>query len=85
MKLPIKVQGVVHSIQDGEVSYLLIKRNSKDGGFWQSVTGTVNDGECLVDGLSRELEEEIGVRPTGIEHTSNIEQIIQWPKRMVLL
>lgn len=40
MELPIKVQGVVYTKPNQKIEYLLIKRNKKDGAFWQSVTGT---------------------------------------------
>ena len=45
MELPIKVQGVLYTKPNQKIEYLLIKRNEKDGGFWQSVTGTLEEGE----------------------------------------
>ena len=78
MELPIKVQGVVYTKPNQKIEYLLIKRNKKDGAFWQSVTGTLEEGETLKNCLIREIKEELGI--TNIKNISNIKQIIQWPK-----
>ncbi len=60
MELPIKVEGVLFSKVDGRFQFLLIKRSIEDGGFWQPLTGTLEDGEKVLDCLRRELIEEIG-------------------------
>ena len=70
MELPIKVQGVVYTKPNQKIEYLLIKRNKKDGAFWQSVTGTLEEGETLKNCLIREIKEELGI--TNIKNISNI-------------
>lgn len=49
--------------------YLLLKRISSRGGFWQPVTGRTEKGESLIKAAKREVKEE-----TGIE---NIKRIIK--------
>ena len=61
MELPIKVQGVIYAEGNKKRNYLIIKRREKDGGFWQGVTGTVEEGELLTDCLTREIKEELGI------------------------
>ena len=81
MELPIKVQGVIYAEENKQREYLLIKRCEKDGDFWQGVTGTVEEGELLVECLTREIEEELGIkREDGVE-ISQILQTIQWKKQ----
>lgn len=62
MELPIKIEGIIFKIDNNIVKYLLLKRTKKDGGFWQPMTGTVNDGETIKDCLIREMEEETNIR-----------------------
>ena len=81
MELPIKVQGVIYAEENKQREYLLIKRCEKDGDFWQGVTGTVEEGELLVECLTREIEEELGIkREDGVE-ISQILQTLQWKKQ----
>jgi dihydroneopterin triphosphate diphosphatase len=44
-------------------------------GLWQPVTGKLEDGERIVDGALRELVEETGIDPTGIEMLYGIDQV----------
>jgi 8-oxo-dGTP pyrophosphatase MutT (NUDIX family) len=62
MELPIKVQGIVFKRTNNAIQYLLLKRIKEDGGFWQPMTGTLNDGESLENCLIRELDEETGIK-----------------------
>jgi 8-oxo-dGTP pyrophosphatase MutT (NUDIX family) len=41
--------------------YLMLKRNSKKGGFWQPITGNVEMGETFEQAAIRELREETGI------------------------
>ena len=59
----------------------IIKRREKDGGFWQGVTGTVEEGELLTDCLTREIKEELGIEKEDIAKISQILQTIQWKKQ----
>ena len=45
----------------GGIEVLLIKRVPKDGGFWQPVTGMIEEGETAAEAASRETLEETGV------------------------
>ncbi len=78
MELPIKVQGVMYS-KDNKLEYLIIKRCEADGGFWQGVTGTLEEGESLKDCLIREIKEELGI--TDIINISELKQTLQWAKK----
>ena len=42
--------------------YLLLKRVTDRGSFWQGVTGGVENGESLLEAARRELIEETGLR-----------------------
>jgi dATP pyrophosphohydrolase len=44
-------------------------------GLWQPVTGGLEDGETIVDGALRELVEETGIDPTGIEALYGLDQV----------
>lgn len=79
MELPIKVQGVMYCKENAKLEYLIIKRCEKDGGFWQGVTGTLEEGEKLKDCLIREIKEELGI--TYINNISEIKETIQWAKK----
>lgn len=53
MELPIKVQGAMYSRNNEKLEYLIVKRSVNDGGFWQGVTGTLAEGETLINCLIR--------------------------------
>lgn len=46
------------------LEFLILKRTPEDGGFWQPITGTIEDGEAVLDCLHREIAEEAGVYST---------------------
>lgn len=71
LELPLKIEAIVFRKNRSTIEYLLVKRTETDGGFWQPITGTVHDGEKLIECLSRELGEE-----TGITKTKSISDII---------
>jgi dATP pyrophosphohydrolase len=56
-KLPVSVLVVVHT---PALEVLLLERADRPG-FWQSVTGSQNEGETLRDTAVRELREETGL------------------------
>lgn len=56
-KQPVSVLVVIHTA-DGQV--LLIERADKSG-YWQSVTGSREGSESLLDTARRELQEETGL------------------------
>ncbi|MDO4641176.1 MAG: dihydroneopterin triphosphate diphosphatase [Neisseria sp.] len=58
LKKPISVLVVLH---DGKGNILLLERADR-AGFWQSVTGSIESGECLSETALREVWEETGIR-----------------------
>lgn len=56
-KIPLSVLVVIHT---PELEVLLIERADRPG-FWQSVTGSMHDGEALRDTAIREVGEETGI------------------------
>jgi len=62
MRLPIEVEAIIFRRNDQSIEYLLLKRLPQKNGFWQPVTGGVEEGETLEEALRREIMEETGVR-----------------------
>ncbi len=82
MKRPVSVLVVVHT---PALDVLLLERASHPG-FWQSVTGSQEGDESLVETAVRELAEETGILATPGElvdwHLSNIFEIFaEWRHR----
>jgi dATP pyrophosphohydrolase len=59
-KQPRSVQVVIFAETSAERHYLLLKRVASHGGFWQSVTGSLEDGETHRQAAAREVLEETG-------------------------
>ncbi|HCZ15640.1 MAG TPA: dihydroneopterin triphosphate diphosphatase, partial [Candidatus Accumulibacter sp.] len=62
-KLPVSVLVVIHT---PELLVLLLER-AAHAGYWQSVTGSQEAGESLVETATRELSEETGITATAAE------------------
>jgi dATP pyrophosphohydrolase len=60
-KQPRSVQVVVFSERAEKRLYLLLRRVPSHGGFWQSVTGSLEDGETHLQAAVREVCEETGL------------------------
>jgi len=62
MRLPIQVQAILFKKISGRLHYLLLKRTLEKEGFWQPVTGGLEEGETKVEALEREVLEETGIK-----------------------
>lgn len=62
MKTNNQIEVIVFKKDNDGYSFLMLKRNSKKGGFWQPITGNVDPGETFEDAAIRELFEETGVK-----------------------
>ena len=56
-----QVEVIVFKIVNKEPLFLLLKRNPHRGGFWQPVSGGVEEGEIALDAVKREMLEETGI------------------------
>jgi dATP pyrophosphohydrolase len=61
-KQPRSVQVVIFSDRKAGREYLLLCRVASLGGFWQSVTGSLEEGESLRQAACREVLEETGIQ-----------------------
>ena len=62
-KQPRSVQVVIFTETEQGREYLLLRRVESHGGFWQSVTGSLEADETHLDAAVREVYEETGYRP----------------------
>ena len=60
-KQPRSVQVVVFSRRNRGLEYLLLKRVTEQGGFWQTVTGSLEASETHREAARREVMEETGI------------------------
>ncbi len=83
VELPIRVNVFVFRKNAGRPEFLCIKRVPSDGGFWQTVTGTVHDSESLVDTCIREIKEECGIDSDNIKNLDGPFYDFEWEKNGV--
>lgn len=57
-----QINVIIYQVIDNEPLFLLLKRTKIRGGFWQGVSGGVNDGETNKEAAVRELWEETGIK-----------------------
>jgi len=62
MRLPIQVEAIIFRRNGNKVEYLLLKRLPERNGFWQPITGGVEEGETRNEALRREIREETGIK-----------------------
>lgn len=78
MKLPLQVDVIVtHKFNDG-YKYLMMKRTEDRGGFWQPVTGGVEDGESISEAAIREVFEEAGYKSDEIKNLIDLDYSFQF-------
>lgn len=61
MRTNNQVEVIVFTQKEGNLLFLLLKRNPEKGNFWQPITGNVEVGETFKEAALRELKEEIGI------------------------
>ena len=62
MRLPIQVEAIIFRRNGNKMEYLLLKRLPERNGFWQPITGGVEEGETRNEALRREIREETGIK-----------------------
>jgi len=62
MRLPIQVEAIIFRKNRNKTEYLLLKRVPERNGFWQPVTGGLEEGETRTEALCREIKEETGIK-----------------------
>ena len=62
MRLPIEVEAILFRRSNKKIEYLLLKRLPEKGGFWQPITGGLEEGETKIEALRREVREETGIK-----------------------
>lgn len=60
-KEPRSIQVVIFTSEDSPREYLLLHRAPDCGGFWQSVTGSLEESESHLQAAAREVAEETGI------------------------
>jgi dATP pyrophosphohydrolase len=82
MRLPVQVQAILYRKTNTKTQYLLLKRISDTGGFWQPVTGGIEKGETKTQALKREIQEETGIKnPAKITKNIHHYQFIDFFKQ----
>ena len=66
-KQPCSIQVVIFAESLAGREYLLLKRVAGFGGYWQSVTGSLEEGETHAAAAVREVFEETGIAATEAE------------------
>ena len=69
MRQPIQVLVYPVRTAGSRWEFLLLRRTASRGGFWQGVTGGVEDEEGLVEAARRELLEETGLVPSALDQS----------------
>ena len=66
MRLPVQVECIIFRRVNDVVEFLLLKRIESRGGFWQPVTGGLEENETVKDAVFRELCEETSLAKKDI-------------------
>lgn len=73
MRLPTQIEAILSKRSNGKIRYLLVRRIPERGGFWQPITGGLEEGETKIEALKREIREE-----TGIENIIKIIEAVHY-------
>ena len=65
-RLPIQVCVFLYRDREKGRQYLLLHRVTRQGSFWQGVTGALEEGETLLQAAAREVLEETALTPAKI-------------------
>lgn len=66
-KLPRSVQVVLFAETERGREFLLLRRVASLGGFWQAVTGSLEEGESHTRAAIREVREETGIAAAEVD------------------
>ncbi|MFA5729790.1 MAG: NUDIX pyrophosphatase [Candidatus Paceibacterota bacterium] len=61
MKTNKQVEIIIFKKVEKELFFLILKRSPRKGGFWQPITGGIEEKETFEEAATREIGEEIGV------------------------
>jgi len=61
MKTNNQIEVIVFKKEGEELLFLILKRNPQKGGFWQPITGGIEENETFEEAAIREVGEEIGI------------------------
>lgn len=62
VKMKQAILSIIFRRDKGEIKYLLLKRTPSRGGFWQPVSGRVEENEIPLEAAKREVMEETGIK-----------------------
>jgi dihydroneopterin triphosphate diphosphatase len=85
-KQPRSIQVIIFAEIEEQQEFLLLKRIESQGGFWQSVTGSLENNETHRQAAVREVFEETGIHRSAeelidLELTNVFEIAPQWRSR----
>jgi dATP pyrophosphohydrolase len=78
MKLPLQVDVIIFYKFKDSYKYLMMQRNDDRGGFWQPVTGGVEDGESILEAAKREVSEEAGYKNSELKRVIDLDYSFQF-------
>jgi lipoyl(octanoyl) transferase len=72
-------------VRRGE-KYLILHRSERQGSYWHSVAGALEEGETWAEAAARELEEEVGLvsRPVevGLPYAYALDEFPEYRRRL---
>lgn len=55
------IEAIIFRMKNQNYEFLLLKRTEERGGFWQPVTGRIEEDESIEEAVKREIKEEVGI------------------------